>query len=159
MGKGKPYDDHVRSRAPKIGALLMRDDLRRHISRTGNDHSMAEDAATNFTMQITSGLLDVVEAALRDEGVDQGVIRRVLDLIIYGAVPNRGEVAMRQEMLRKLTDAEMNSIKSALLVQPVVPPQGDDINRHLRNRIVWNPPGAKPILDPPPGHPAGGSTD
>lgn len=95
----------------------MRSDLRRHIERTGNKVSVTEDAATNLTMQFTSGVLDVVEQALRTEDIESDVIRRVLDLIIFGAVPNRGEVAFRQDLLERLTDVEMGTIRSALVVR------------------------------------------
>jgi hypothetical protein len=91
----------------------MRDDLRRHLERTHNSESMMTDASMVLAIRYASSILDIVEAALRDEldGAVPPVLasevrRRVLDKIIYGVTPMRADIQARQDLLAKLTTAE-----------------------------------------------------
>ena len=104
----------------------MRDDLRRHLERTGNVESFYQDTPTHYSMQLLSSMLDLVEAALRDEldelrhlrhdsWVDD-TVRRVLDKIIYGATPMRADVEYREQLMAEFTKREEDAIRSALVM-------------------------------------------
>ena len=95
----------------------MRDDLRRHLNRTRNTQNMLVDAPLQYAMDVASAVMDVVEAALRDEQIPAYVIREVLDKITYGVVPSPADIEHRRQLMAKLTDAEADRVRSQFVMQ------------------------------------------
>jgi hypothetical protein len=71
------------------------DMLNRHLFRTGVVDPYREDAYKYAVVGVTRDLLRVVEAVCEDEDLDPDVTRRILQRVIYGAVPLPSEVRGR----------------------------------------------------------------
>lgn len=81
------------------------DDLiRNHLRRSGAEYAEFTDPLTNVTTNLLRDLLRLVDAALEDEDIDPAVSRRVLERVIYGAVPLPSHVQERKDLEKRMID-------------------------------------------------------
>ena len=93
----------------------MRSDVHEHIVRRHLSDVMTHDAQSNYEAKLLSGLLDVVEMALQDENLTPQIIHRVLQKIIYGAMPTPAQVHSRIQVMQLAVDAKMHSTAPNIL--------------------------------------------
>jgi hypothetical protein len=85
----------VSADVPDPSAPSVSERIDRHLRRTGG-RAYYDDALTSLTINLTRDVLTLVDAALDDEGIDPVVAGRVIDRVIYGAVPLPEHVAERK---------------------------------------------------------------
>jgi hypothetical protein len=91
----------VSADVPDPSAASVSERVDRHLRRTGG-RAYYDDALTNLTINLTRDVLALVDAALDDEGIDPVVAGRVIDRVIYGAVPLPEQVAERKRREERL---------------------------------------------------------
>jgi hypothetical protein len=78
--------------------------IRRHLRRSGTEHADLTDPLTHLTTGVLRDILRLVDAALDDEQIDPAIARRILERIIYGAVPLPSHVEERKRLERLAID-------------------------------------------------------
>lgn len=90
-------DQHPRTRRSQ-------DMLNRHLDRTGSGAASRNDPTAQLQVNMLRQFLELVDAALEDEHVPRDTAIRVIDRLIYGAVPSPVEAAERQRLMQKIAD-------------------------------------------------------
>jgi hypothetical protein len=94
--------DLARGREPTAGDLLDR-----HLRRTGADRSADREPMSHVQVTMLGYFLTVLEAALADEHVEPSAARRVIERVIYGAVPQppvvEARLAEQAEWVRRMS--------------------------------------------------------
>jgi hypothetical protein len=78
--------------------------LQAHLQRVGSGAATKVDAAARVQETMLRYFLDVLRAAMHDEGVDHEKARRVMSLVIYGCIPQPPAAEQRQHLLANATD-------------------------------------------------------
>lgn len=86
----------------------MRADLRAHIEMVGRERAMLTDPPFKYGMEIISEVLDIVEVALRAEGIDAAVTRRILDTIVFGSSTRESVMAEQVQRIHLLDAADLD---------------------------------------------------
>ena len=97
------YDWRLFGHSPTADDLL-----NRHLARTCGNAAVVTDAAAQHQVAVLRDVLAVVRAALDDEQVPADVARRVIERVIYGAVPQLAQVSLRQAEFTRLRQREEN---------------------------------------------------
>ena len=77
----------------------------RHLQRMGiSREQFHTDTQLHYADRLLRSTLRLLEAAMEDEGIDEATASRVIDLVIFGAVPTEADVAARLARDRQMLD-------------------------------------------------------
>lgn len=94
------WDSRIYGRTRSASDLLTH-----HMYRTGADEAAKHDPAATLQIHLLRDFVNMLAAALDDEHVDPDIARNVIERVIYGGVPNPGEVYQRLRERRQLVEA------------------------------------------------------
>jgi hypothetical protein len=86
------------------GAPTTDDLLDRHLRRTGAREAALQDPAAHLQVAMLRDFLRMLQAALDDEHVESDVVRRIVERVMYGAVPHPAEVERRLAIQQRWID-------------------------------------------------------
>ena len=91
------FEDYV------AGPMTAKRLLERHMHRVGANKPVMTDVQAKYQYTLLEYMLSLVDTALQDEHVDPAVSRRILERLIYGAMPHPHEAEERQRILSETT--------------------------------------------------------
>jgi hypothetical protein len=105
----------------------MRTNLREHLDRVGMTDARSTDVMTDIRIVMADHMINVVESAMLDEGIDEKTIQRVVRLIIYG-VSGTPDQVMQAQMIstERQQEKERNMYPLMHLPAHLIPTLSDD---------------------------------
>lgn len=103
--------------------------LERHLAAIGVKRDYLTDAQFSATIKLLRTYLRQVEHAMREEGVPEGIIKNVIDKLVWGSVSSGEMAQVEQEIVMAKSAAEMPDLalpaRFAGRVFPSVHHEGD----------------------------------
>ena len=81
-----------------------REIFRGHVDRLGLGKARHTDAPTHYQIALIENFLEILQAAMDDEGVHPETARRIIEKFMWGTTPNRAEIVLRQELEAELLE-------------------------------------------------------